>query len=173
MGKKSKGNSNDENLRKGLTRAQRDELNKLVEELLQSKLNLLFGLHTPLFSCSCMFLLIAECSSSPSSSPAKEWDVYIESYTFLERIIEAEKNLTSRPRKPRSEALPPFMEWLNSHNAEMGPVEVVEQPLYGCCVRATKDIKEGEMLFSIPQRLMLSTETARSSDLGMPESHQF
>ena len=115
------------------------------------------GLHT--------IFLNAGCSSSSSSSAAKEWDAYLDTYTFLERIIEAEKSL-ARPKNQRSEALPFFLEWLASHNAEMGAVEVVEQPLYGCCVLATKDIKEGELLFSIPQKLMLSTETAKSSSLG-------
>lgn len=92
--------------------------------------------------------------------------MYTEVYTFLEKIVDAEKSL-SRPKGQRSAALPPFMEWLASHGAEMGPVELVEQPPFGFCVRAVADIKMGELLFSIPQKLMMSAETARSSDLGI------
>lgn len=58
------------------------------------------------------------------------------------------------------------MEWMTKHNVTMGPVELAELPLYGCCVKATKHIKSGELLFSIPQELMLSTETATTSSIG-------
>lgn len=87
-------------------------------------------------------------------------------HALLENISDAEKSLVT-PKGPRSDALPAFMEWLASHGAEMGPVKVVEQPLYGCCVIAKTDIKEGELLFTIPQQLMLSTETAQNSELGL------
>jgi hypothetical protein len=76
-----------------------------------------------------------------------------------------EKSL-ERPTVKRSDALPPFLEWMTNHDVKMGPVELVELPLYGCCVRATKQVSTGELLFSIPQKLMLSNETANSSTIG-------
>lgn len=45
-------------------------------------------------------------------------------------------------------------------------MEIAEVPLYGCCVKATLEIQEGDLLFSIPHELVMSTETARSSSLG-------
>ena len=83
----------------------------------------------------------------------------------MEKICEIERSAERSPID-RSEALPSFLEWMTSHDVEMGPVEIVELPLYGCCVRATKQVNTGELLFSIPQKLMMSTQTARNSSLG-------
>lgn len=66
----------------------------------------------------------------------------------------------------RSEALPLFLEWMIGQGVEMGTVELTELPLYGCCVRATKQINSGELLFSIPEKLMMSTQTAKTSSIG-------
>ncbi|XP_046444883.1 actin-histidine N-methyltransferase-like [Daphnia pulex] len=138
MGKKSNGDPN--LIRKGLTRGKREELKKLVDELLQ------------------------KCSYSVTSQ-SKDLEIYSESWTLLEKIYEMEKSL-ERPTVKRSDALPPFLEWMTNHDVKMGPVELVELPLYGCCVRATKQVSTGELLFSIPQKLMLSNETADSSTIG-------
>jgi hypothetical protein len=105
-----------------------------------------------------------ECSYSVTSQ-SKDLEIYTESWTLLEKISEMEKSL-ERPTTKRSEALPSFLEWMTNHDVEMGPVELVELPLYGCCVRAKKQVRAGELLFSIPQKLMLSNETAISSSIG-------
>jgi hypothetical protein len=94
-------------------------------------------------------------------------EIYSESWTLLEKISEMEKSL-ERPPIKRSDALPFFLEWMTNHDVKMGPVELVELPLYGCCVRATEQVRAGELLFSIPQKLMLSNETANSSSIGNP-----
>lgn len=113
-----------------------------------------------------IFLLDIECSFSSTSSPSKDWEIYTESWNLLEKICEIEKSLERTPIK-RSAALPTFLEWMTSQDVEMGPVEIIEMPLYGCCVRATKQVAAGELLFSIPQKLMMSNQTARSSSLGI------
>ena len=46
-------------------------------------------------------------------------------------------------------------------------------PLYGCCIKATAAVSEGDLLFSIPQKLMLSVETARNSSIGTKWSFSF
>lgn len=138
MGKKTNKDSN--LVRKGLTRVKRDELKKLVDELLQ------------------------KCSYS-LSSPSKDWEIYSESWNLLEKIREMEKSL-DRLRISRNESLPSFVEWMTKHDVKMGPVELAELPLYGCCVKAKKHINSGELLFSIPQELMLTTETATKSSIG-------
>lgn len=72
-----------------------------------------------------------------------------------------------RPARQRSDALDPFIDWLKKNGTKMGPVQITELPLYGCCVKANAAISEGDLLFSIPQKLMLTVETARASNIGI------
>lgn len=113
-----------------------------------------------------------ECSTSTASTPAsKDLEIYTESWKLLEKITDIEKSIQRTPTN-RSETLTPFLEWMIKHDVEMGPVELTEIPFYGCCVRAVKQVKSGELLFSIPQKLMLSTQTATSSNIGMKSLSQ-
>lgn len=60
------------------------------------------------------------------------------------------------------------MDWLAEHGAKMGGVELTaDVPLYGYCVKAKSAITAGDLLFSIPPKIMISTETAMSSEICM------
>ena len=60
------------------------------------------------------------------------------------------------------------MDWLTEHGAKMGGVELAaDVPLYGYCVKAKSAISAGDLLFSIPLKVMMSTETAMSSEIGI------
>ena len=100
-----------------------------------------------------------------SSSSSKEWETYLESWSLLGKISEIERNV-QRSTPNRSQALGPFMEWMTGHDVQMGSVELAELPLYGCCIKATQLVRKDEMLFSIPEKLMMSTQTAVSSPIG-------
>jgi len=96
----------------------------------------------------------------------------VETYQILEKVSELERSL-GRSVGNRIDALGPFLQWLEENGAQKGAVEVVEMPLYGCCIKATAAVSEGDLLFSIPQKLMLSVETARNSSIGTESSfHQ-
>ena len=85
----------------------------------------------------------------------------------MEKINSLEKSL-ERPNVDRAKALAPFMDWLAEHGAKMGGVELAaDVPLYGYCVKAKSAITAGDLLFSIPQKIMMSTETAISSEIGI------
>jgi len=128
--------------KRGLSRAKRDTLNRKVEELLQ------------------------KCSSAPASNTAIDWEKYNESWNMLNSICELETNLGRSPTSSRVEAFKPFVEWLESHGAKMGDVTLVELPLYGCCVQAVGPVAMGDLLFSIPQELMMTNETVKASKIG-------
>lgn len=78
-----------------------------------------------------------------------------------------------RPSIDRSEALIPFMSWLSSYGALMGSVELVDLPLYGYSLRAISPIKVGDLLVTVPQKLLLSVETARASSIGSKDFRVF
>ena len=132
-----------------------------------------FSFSALLFPCINNFIvafltIISECSShSSSSATVKDWELYNESWNLLEKINSMEKSL-ERPSIDRKEALAPFMEWLAKHGAEMTGVELAaDVPLYGFCVKSTNVITAGDLLFSIPRKIMLSSETAMSSEIGI------
>lgn len=162
MGRKPNRNA-DEALRKGLTRANRDDLNKLVSDLLESRS----------IASQCLryeFLLIlvhfVECAVSGTSSPAKDWEIYMETCSLLEKIAKIELVL-ERPPVDRKGSLTPFTTWLATHGARMCSVELVDLPFYGYSVRALTPIKMGDLVFSIPHELLLSVETAKASSIGI------
>lgn len=107
-----------------------------------------------------------ECSSAPSLNPAADWEKYNELCNILNSICEMEKNLVQSPNTSRAEAFKPFIEWLKSHGTQIGDVKLVELPLYGCCVQAVGTVAMGDLLFSIPQELMMTNETAKASRIG-------
>jgi len=140
---KSSNPNVNEPCKRGLSRAKRDTLNRKVEELLQ------------------------KCSSASSLNSAIDWEKYNESWDVLVSICELEKtNVEKSPSASRTAAFEPFMEWLQSHGAEMGDVKLVELPFYGCCVQASGQVVKSDRLFSIPQKLMLTSETAKASNIG-------
>lgn len=111
-------------------------------------------------------MLYVECSSAPTLNPAADWEKYNESTSILNSICELEKNLGRSPITSRAEAFKPFIEWLESHGTQIGDVKLVELPLYGCCVQAIKPVIMGDLLFSIPQEIMMTSETAKASKIG-------
>ena len=161
---KSSNATVNEPYKRGLSRAKRDTLNRKVEELLQSNQLLtaqLFFILIFIFN-----LLYVECSSAPASNTAIDWEKYNESWNMLNSICELETNLGRSPTSSRVEAFKPFVEWLESHGAKMGDVTLVELPLYGCCVQAVGPVAMGDLLFSIPQELMMTNETVKASKIG-------
>ena len=110
------------------------------------------------------FVFFVECASSVLSGGAsKDWDAYVEVWELVVKIGEIERTLTRLAVK-RSDAVAPFLSWLKEHGAVTGPVELIELPVYGFCVRASEPIKEEELVFSIPEKVMLSVN--QSSSIG-------
>ena len=59
------------------------------------------------------------------------------------------------------------MEWLESHGAILDGIEPADYGVnagFGLC--ATKDLKRGDCVISIPRRCFMSTETARDSTIS-------
>jgi histone-lysine N-methyltransferase SETD3 len=67
---------------------------------------------------------------------------------------------------PREEGFEPFYQWLKAHNAEFDKVEVGSFGGVGYGVKAKADIEMGERVMRIPEKLMMTSETAKTSQLG-------
>lgn len=57
-------------------------------------------------------------------------------------------------------------DWMSKNGAVIDGVEIGEFDGYGFGLKAAKDIKEGDLLICVPRKLMLTTEFARTSELG-------
>lgn len=111
-------------------------------------------------------MCLTECAVSGASPPSKDWEIYTEMCNLLEKITSIE-HLLERPTVDRKTAVAPFLKWLSSHRAQMSSVELVDISGFGYSVKALTPIKRGDLIFSIPHKLLLSVETARASSIGI------
>lgn len=59
-----------------------------------------------------------------------------------------------------------LLEWVREHGGTVGKVHLKSEPGLGRGVYASEDLPEGEVLFSLPDRLIITTGTALRSSLG-------
>ncbi|XP_046383194.1 actin-histidine N-methyltransferase [Ischnura elegans] len=130
------------NSKRTLTVRKQNELNQLVETL-------------------------HKVSSSLKSSPGalKDWENYLEITKLLEKIQNIEKHLAPEPVN-RSSHFEEFVEWLVSNGAKVDGIKISEFPGYEYGLIADKDFERGDLLLSIPRKLMLTVERAKESVLG-------
>ncbi|KAL8567678.1 hypothetical protein ACOMHN_008986 [Nucella lapillus] len=108
---------------------------------------------------------LLEICSKPPSSGAKELEDYPDIHGLVEKIRKIQSGLKPASVN-RGQAVPAFMEWLHQNGVDTSAVEIQDFPHYGYGLRATKDVKESDLLLKMPRALMLTVDSALKSPLG-------
>jgi len=130
---------------KTLPPIKRAELTKVVEKLFQVSSNL----------------------TSEPTTPAKQWEEFVEISNLVEKVRDIESGHSMCRNLPdRKNAIKPFLAWLTDLGAVTDGVEVADYGKQGLGLKVSKDIKEGDVVIRIPQKAMMSVDTAKSSSIG-------
>merc|ERR1719410_235763 len=104
---------------------------------------------------------------SEPSSPAKLWEEYKEISALVDKIREIEGGHSMcRTLPDRKAAIKPFLSWITELGALIDGVEVEDFGEHGLGLRVTRDIKQGEEVIRVPQKAMMSVDTAKASSIG-------
>merc|ERR1719270_2882149 len=104
---------------------------------------------------------------SEPSSPAKLWEEYKEISALVDKIREIEGGHSMcRTLPDRKAAIKPFLSWITELGAIIDGVEVADFGEHGLGLRVTRDIKQGEEVIRVPQKAMMSVDTAKASSIG-------
>ena len=125
----------------------RHDLNKIVEKLLH---------------------LTSNFSSEPTT-PKQLFDEHMQIRAMLDQVIQLEKcNLNRKIIGPRRSYVMAFSEWLEKNGAVVDGVEITEvnESSGELGLRATKELKVGDVTLTIPRKLMMSLDTAKNSEIG-------
>jgi len=104
---------------------------------------------------------------SEPSSPAKLWEEYKEISGLVEKVREIEGGHSMcRTLPDRKAAIKPFLSWIAGLGGVMEGVEVADYGASGLGLKVSRDLKEGEEVIRIPQKAMMSVDTAKASSIG-------
>lgn len=153
MGKKSHGKAhgrvklpvqetNDEEGVPKISPQKRNELKNLVGKLLKVSSTIL---------------------STPNAS--KEWDIHLEIEKLLEKISKLESDMKI-PVSDRDTRIEEFIKWMKENGAEIDGIKIAQFPGYGYGIKAEKNFTQGDLLISVPRKVMLTTENVGDSLLG-------
>lgn len=113
-----------------------------------------------------LFKVSSNFASEPTT-PAKQWEEFKEIASLVEKVQEIERGYSMCRQLPdRRNAIKPFQAWLTDLGAVIKKVEVSDYGEQGLGLRVTEEVSEGEEVIRIPQKAMMSTETARHSSIG-------
>ena len=130
---------------KTLPPIKRAELNKVVEKLSDVTANL----------------------KSEPSTPAKQWEEFKEIYSLVEKVREIESGHSMcRTLPDRKASVKTFLAWLQNLGAVIKGVEVADYGGQGLGLKVTEDLKKGEEVIRIPQKAMMSVDSAKASSIG-------
>jgi len=92
-----------------------------------------------------------------------------EVFDLVKKILTLEEqfNMSRKLRASRKPYLKGLVDWLETHGAILDGIEPADYGTkagFGLC--ATKDLKKGDCVISIPRRCFMSTETARDSTIS-------
>jgi hypothetical protein len=71
------------------------------------------------------------------------------------------------PVSNRATRIEEFMKWMKENGAEIERIKIAEFPGYGCGIKAEKKFLQGDLLITVPRKVMLTTENVEDSLLGM------
>ena len=104
---------------------------------------------------------------SEPSTPAKLWEEYREISGLVDKVREIEGGHSMcRTLPDRRAAIKPFLAWITGLGGVMEGVEVADYGAHGLGLKVTRDINEGEQVIRIPQKAMMSVDTAKASSIG-------
>lgn len=113
-----------------------------------------------------LFQVTSNFTSEPLT-PAKQWQEYQEIATLVEKVREIESGHSMcRTLPDRRNAIKPFVQWLEDLGARVDGVEVADYGPQGLGLRVTKALGQGDLVISVPQKAMMTTDTARASSIG-------
>ena len=81
------------------------------------------------------------------------------------RTVEAGHSMC-RTLPDRRAAIKPFQAWLEGQGAVLAGIEVGEYGEAGLGLRVIKDLPRGQEVIRVPQKAMMSVDTARASSIG-------
>lgn len=106
----------------------------------------------------------------------EEWEYFVNLHKAVDQFKKKQKQgHTQQKEVDRSECLPRFMKWLDENGASYcEKIEVKEiSKEQGFGFIATQDIKENDVLTTIPEKVILKFEDAKKSYLGrLIDSHE-
>ncbi|KAK7103751.1 actin-histidine N-methyltransferase-like [Littorina saxatilis] len=108
--------------------------------------------------------LLEICSKTPASG-AKELEDYPEIHGLVEKIRKLQSGLKPTETN-REESFPALLEWLHKNGVDTSAVEINSFSGYGHGLKATKDIKETDLIVKIPRSVMMTVDSALKSPLG-------
>lgn len=113
-----------------------------------------------------LFKVSSNFASDPTT-PAKQWEEFKEIASLVEKVQEIESGYSMCRQLPeRRNAIKPFQAWLTDLGATIKKVEVSDFGEQGLGLRVTEEVEEGEEVIRIPQKAMMSVETARHSSIA-------
>lgn len=94
------------------------------------------------------------------TNPSEQWQEYVEMQAILERIqtIESCLKFKSSGGKNRSANIESFNKWADENDVKHDGVRIAEFPGFDLGLEATRDIKKGDPIITVPRKLILSEE---------------
>lgn len=125
----------------------RAELNLIVEKLLN---------------------LSSNYTADDPSTPVKLFAEFEEIYAIVQKVrnLETQCNMNRRLQGPRKVHVKAFMEWLTKYGAVVDGVDIHDFGPQGLGLRVAKKLTKGDLVISIPRKVFMSSETAKSSSLS-------
>ncbi|BET00936.1 Rubisco LSMT substrate-Hypothetical protein [Nesidiocoris tenuis] len=126
-------------------------------------------------------------SNGPELSPQKSYDLLqnndkllrvtsveyrkvLENHSTIEKLIRKAITIESEidPGFPRRDerTIGEMTKWMLDNGAQIEGVEIREMDNFDYGISAMKDFAEGDLIISVPRKLMMSTESAEKSELG-------
>lgn len=94
-----------------------------------------------------------------------EWDEFVELFKLIEKLQKKQQGFAMKHHK-RQENVKEFMKWLTNNGVDCSGIEVEDFSEEGLGLKATRLIKESELILSIPRKVMITSADARKSPLG-------
>ncbi|KAG2457577.1 actin-histidine N-methyltransferase [Polypterus senegalus] len=109
--------------------------------------------------------LLQKCSS-PSPSPGKEWEEYVQIRSLVEKIRKKQKGFSVTFKGSREDFFPELLAWALENSASTEGFEISYFPEEGFGLKATKQIKAEELFLWVPRKMLMTVESAKNSVLG-------
>lgn len=97
---------------------------------------------------------------------SQDWAQFVKIYEMLQKIRALEKDYVLPPNS-REEHFDKLLTWLSEEGASWKSLKIHQFSVGGFGLSAECSIEEGEQWLTIPRKVMLTSETARKSKLGV------
>jgi len=100
--------------------------------------------------------------------PVKQWEEHLKLREMVEKIRrrQADQTIFEKSDHSRKNHIASFTKWFNENGGRAEHVLIDDFGQQGLGLKASSDIKAGELFITVPRKLTISAETARNSELG-------